>query len=220
MSEESISPAMNPWWGIWVQPRQTIRYLAETDPRMHFWVLVVFYGIISAVESGITASLGDIFSPREVAAFILLAGPLSGVIGVYLTGGLLALVGKIFGGQAENQQIRMVLAWATLPLNMLIILGLLPLLAMVGGQVFSSTDPFMRQFLFGSGPRVNFLANGLMTWKLLVDVAGLIYYLTVAIVGFAEVQNFSIWKSVGTFFVVLGGILLSLMCLATIGLAA
>ena len=49
MNQPISSPEFNPWWRIWIQPRQTIRYLINTDPKMHFWALAVVYGIIRAV---------------------------------------------------------------------------------------------------------------------------------------------------------------------------
>ena len=219
MSEGFASPVINPWWRIWIQPRQTIRYLIDTDPKMHFWVLVVFYGIIRAVTMGMAAQLGDIFSPSQVAAFILIAGPLSGVIGVYFTASLLELVGRLFGGQAESQHVRTVLAWATVPMSVLVILGLLPLLAMFGSSVFGSSDSQMQQFLYGSGYASEFLGGGLLSWRTGMEILGSFYYLVVAVVGLAEVQNFSVWKAIGTVFVVIGGLLLGLMCLATLSLA-
>ena len=216
MNQQMPSFAINPWWRIWVQPRQTIRYLIETDPKMHFWVLVVFYGTIRAVALGMQAQLGDVFAPSQVAAFILIAGPLSGVIGVYFTAGLLELVSRVFGGHAESQHIRTVLAWATIPMTVLVILGMSPLLAMFGSSVFTSTDPHMQQILFGRGFASEFLGRGLLTWEAGMEILGSLYYLVIIVVGLAEVQNFSIWKAAGTVFVVIGGLLLSLMCLATL----
>jgi hypothetical protein len=220
MNESIVSPTINPWWRIWVQPRQTIRYLIDTDPKMHFWVLVVFYGIIRAVAMGMQAGLGDIFSPSQVATFILIGGPLSGVIGVFLTGSLLEVVSRIFGGRAEGQHIRTVLAWATIPMSVLVILGILPLLALFGSSVFASAEPQMQQFLHGRGFASEFLGGGLLTWRAGMEIIGSLYYLVITVVGLAEIQQFGIWKAAGTVFVVIGGLLLGLMCIATIGLAA
>lgn len=220
MSEGYVSPSINPWWRIWLQPRQTIRYLIDTDPKMHFWVLVIFYGLIRAAALGMQAKLGDLFSPPQVASFILIAGPLSGVIGVYFTGSLLELVSRIFGGQAEGQHIRTVLAWASIPMTVLVILGMLPLLAMFGSSVFTSTDPHMQQLLHGRGYAAEFLGRGMLTWQAGMEIIGSLYYLVIVVVGLAEVQDFNVWKSAGTVFVVLGSLLLGLMCLATLSLGS
>jgi len=180
MSEGYADQAIDPWWRIWVQPRQTIRYLIETDPKMHFWVLVTFYGILRAVTLGMQARLGEMFTPFQMAAFIMIAGPLSGVIGVFFTASLLELVGRVFGGVAESQHVRTVLAWATIPMNVLVILGLLPLLAQIGSGVFGGAGFQTRQFLPGSG---------LLSWRAVMEVLGSFYYLVILVVGLAEVDN-------------------------------
>ena len=218
MSEEFVSEEINPWWYIWVQPRQTIRYLVDTDPKMHFWVLVIFYGLIRAVSTGIQASLGDIFSPRQVAGFILIAGPLAGVIGVYFTASLLELASRLLGGQAEGQHIRTVLAWATLPMVVLVIVGMLPSLAMFGSSVFIQPAARIQQLFFSQGNGSDLLTRGLLGWSVGLDFVGSIYFLVVTVIGLAEVQNFSFWKATGTVLLVFGGLFLSVICLASFGL--
>ncbi len=220
MSEEFASADINPWWGIWVQPRQTIRYLVDTDPKMYFWLLVVFYGIIRAIAMGVEAGLGEIFTPSQIAAFILFAGPVSGVIGVFLTGSLLELVGKLFGGRAEGQHVRTVLAWATIPMGVLVIVGILPLFALFGSNVFAGSGMQAQQTIAGSGSDFAFLDSGLLTWRTGMEIAGSLYYLVIAVAGLAEVHDFSVWKAAGTVFVVIGGLLLGLMLLATFSLGS
>lgn len=218
MNEEFAAAEINPWWQIWLQPRQTIRHLVDTDPKLHFWVLVIFYGLIRAVLTGIQTSLGDVFSPRQIAGFILIAGPLAGVIGVYFTASLLELVSRLFGGRAEGQSIRTVLAWATLPMVVLAIVGILPSLVMFGSSVF--TEPGVRiQQLFLSGNQPDdLLKRGLLGWSVGLEILGSMYFLVVTVIGLAEVQNFSFWKAAGTVFLVLGGLFLSVICLASYGL--
>ena len=218
MNEEFVSAEINPWWYIWVRPRQTIRYLVDTDPKMHFWVLVIFYGLIRAVSTGIQASLGDIFSPRQIAGFIMIAGPLAGLIGVYFTASLLELVSRLLGGQADGQHIRTVLAWATLPMVVLVIVGMLPSLAMFGSSVFSQPAVRLQQLFFSQGNASDLLTRGLLGWSVGMDLVGSIYFLVVTVIGLAEVQKFSFWKAAGTVLLVFGGLFLSVICLASFGL--
>jgi len=218
MNSEIPSLAFNPWWRIWIQPRQTIRYLIETDPKMHFWVLVFFYGIIRAIDLGMQAQLGESFTPSQVAMFILVAGPLSGILGIYFTGALLELVSRLLGGQAEGQHIRMVLAWATIPMVVLVILGFLPLVVMFGANVFGGADPQIQPLFFGRGGTAEFLGMDLLDWQVSMELLGSLYYLVLVVIGLSEVQGFSLWKAAGTVFVVIGGLLLSLLCVTTISL--
>ncbi len=216
MTESSPVSIINPWWRIWMQPRETIRHLVATDPKMHFWILAVFYGVIRAASWSLQVTLGDYFSPSGVAVFILLGGAVAGIIGIYLTAWLLELVGKVFGGPANGQHIRTVLAWAAIPMNVLVFVGFLPLLALFGSGAFTSTDPQARYFLYGQAAG-GFLGSGLIAWRTILDMVGSLYYLVIAVIGFAEVQKFGFWKAAGTFFIVMGGLLLGAFLLALLG---
>jgi len=218
MNEEMTTAEINPWWRIWVQPRQTIRHLIDTDPKMHFWVLVIFYGLIRAISLGIQTSLGDIYTPRQIAAFILLAGPLAGLIGVYFTASLLELSSRLFGGKAESQHIRTVLAWATVPMVVLVIMGILPSLALFGSGVFITPSPRVGQLIQSQGSGADLISSGLMTWSMVLELIGSFYFIVVTVIGLAEVQNFSLWKAAGTVVLVFGGLFLAIICMATFGM--
>ena len=217
MREPASASIINPWWRIWMQPRQTIRYLVETDPKMHFWILAIFYGVIRAFSWALQIAMGDYFSPSGVAAFILFGGTIAGIIGIYLTAWLLELVGNLFGGLASGEQIRAVLAWAAIPMNVLVVVGFLPMLVLFGSRVFTTTDPQVQYFLNSKAGTAGFLGSGLVTWQASLDLIGSIYYLVIALLGFAEVQKFGLWKAAGTFFIVMGGLLLVALALGMLG---
>lgn len=214
MTEPLESPALNPWWGIWVQPRQTIRMIIATDPKMDFWVLVAFYGLMRAVSWGVQVGLGNMFSPPGVAGFILIVGPIAGVIGVYLTGAVLGLVGRLMGGKAAPQEIRTVLAWGALPMSVLGLLALLPYIFMLGPLIFSSADPLVEQIMMGQGVSSGFQGDGLSVWRTILELTGSFYYIWIVVVGYAEVQKIGLAKSIGIFFIVMGGLVLLGLCLA------
>lgn len=221
MSEQQVeTPTPNPWWGIWVQPRKTIRRIIETDPKMNFWVLVVFYGVIRAISWGIQTGVGDYYSPAEVAGFILFGGPLIGITGVYLTGALLRMVGRLLGGAADGQHVRTVLAWAAVPMNVLVIMALFPFLMMFGQRVFSVQDPQVQRVMFGGGSIAGILGGGLTLWRMMLEIAGSFYYIAIVIIGISEVEKFGVWKSTGIIFIVVGGLLLFSLCLALAGTIA
>ena len=214
MNESVESPELNPWWGIWVQPRQTLRQIIDTDPKMHFWVLVTFYGLMRAVSWGVQVGLGNMFSPAGVAGFILIIGPIAGIVGVYLTGALLGLVGRPMGGKGTPQQIRMVLAWAAMPMSVLALLALLPYIFMLGPLIFSTADPLVEQILQGQGVTSGFQGDGLSMWRTILELTGAFYYIWIVVVGYSEVQKIGVVKSIGIFFIVMGGLVLLGLCLA------
>jgi hypothetical protein len=217
MNEPVESPALNPWWGIWVQPRQTLRTIVDTDPKMHFWVLVAFYGLMRAVSWGVQIGLGNIFSPAGVAGFILIMGPIAGIFGVYLTGALLGLLGRSMGGKATPQQIRTVLAWGAMPMSVLALLALLPYVFMLGPLIFSTADPLVAQIMQGQGIPSRIQGDGLSVWRTILELTGSFYYIWIVVVGYAEVQKIHVVKSIGIFFIVMGGLVLLGLCFALIG---
>lgn len=209
------SQNFDPWWRIWFQPRRTFAYLIAVDPKMHFWLLASFYGIAAAVSWAINSAMGDFFTPAEVALFILFGGAASGIFGVFFSGSLLRLVGRVFGGIAESQHVRTVLVWAAVPLNVLTMLSLFPLIGMFGSDVFSSTNPRLQQMLLGQELAADLVGMGLFLWRSALELVGALYYIVLVIIGFAEVEKLSIWKSIGVFVIVYGGLLLMLfLCMA------
>ena len=205
---------LNPWWRIWVQPRQTIAYLAATDPKMHFWLLACFYGVVNASSIAITYSIGDQLSAPEVGMFILASGTISGILGIFFTASLLKLAGGLLGGVAESQHIRMVLVWAAIPLNVLTMLSLIPLIGMFGSDVFTSTNPRLQNMLFGQELAADIASMGIFLWRNALGLVGSLYYIIIVIIGIAEVERFNIWKSIGIFVIVFGGTMLILfLCL-------
>lgn len=206
----------DPWWRIWFQPRRTFAYLMAVDPKMHFWLLAAFYGITAAVSWGIDTAMGDYLSPSEVTLFIVFGGATSGIIGIFFTGSLLRLVGRIFGGKAESQHVRAVLVWAAVPMNVLTMLSLFPLMGMFGSDVFTSTTPRLQHILMGQELTADLVGMGLFLWRSALELVGALYYIVLVIIGFSEVEKINIWKSLGVFVIVYGGLLLLMgLCLAS-----
>lgn len=218
-------PALNPWWGVWVQPRLTIRQILKEDPKQHFWVLVVFYGIIRGVTYCIQVALGDHLSPAGVGMFILAVGPIVGILGVYFSAALLGLLGRLVGGKPDSQAVRAVLAWASMPMSVLVVISLFPFIMMFGQDVFSTSNPVVQRVMFGTGAGGgtaidNFLGNGLMMWRVMLELIGNGYYIVIAIVGLAEAQGLRLWRAAGVFFIVMGGLLLLALSFAVAGAVA
>lgn len=217
MRNRLIEEELNPWWTIWVYPRLTIRQVIDTNPRMHFWVLALFFGIVWTAMLGTQVGLGDYFSPAGVAGFILFFGILLGIGGVYVLSILLGRLARSLGGQAEGQHIRAVLVWAGMPMCVLFALGLFPFILLFGQRTFSAADPVMHRIMFYQGSLVDMLDGGLLIWKVIMDATAVLYFLFISVVGFAEVQRFSILKSIGILFMVLGGLLLVSLVLTMVG---
>ncbi len=220
MSEEIVGKSLNPWWRIWVQPRKTIREIIDTDPKQNFLALVLFYGFIRMIAAAVSGSLGDTFTPQEIAILILIGGPLAGYISIYLTAWLLEMIGKMLGGQATGEHLRSLLAWASIPMSVMSFIGLVPMFAMFGNKVFTLSDPGPQAILSGSGFAASFLGTGLVAWQSVFNLIGSIYYFVIVVIGLSETQQFSMWKAFGSFAFVSSSILMFALLLALLVSAA
>ncbi|MBN1561202.1 YIP1 family protein [candidate division KSB1 bacterium] len=191
MQDESTT--FNPWKSIWLDSRATIRHIIETDPNRSLVLLIVFGGLANALNYAANFGLGDMMSFNQVLALCLIAGPLSGFINVYIWSWLLGISAKLFGGAATQRDMRRAVAWSWAPL-----VYLLPLWGvkyiLFRQEIFKSERPFIEAHSFlrslhGLFDTVDFFI-ALLTIFILFNTV-------------AEVNGFSIWKSVGTIGVVL-----------------
>lgn len=99
------------WWSIWFQPKETLSRLLEAVPVPGVLTLAMISGI--AHTMGIQ-TLG-FFSPM-LFVLAVLWGMVAGVIGLYAAAWLLRVTGRWLGGQATPEAMRVVMAWAGVPM--------------------------------------------------------------------------------------------------------
>ena len=100
---------INPWVGMLAQPRETMRFILDTDPR-HLTHSLAFVGgaVAQVLVSAISYGGGSI-----VGAALL--GGVSGLITLYTSGFLLTQVGRLLGGRGSGADVRAALAWSKVP---------------------------------------------------------------------------------------------------------
>lgn len=89
---------INPFTGIWLRTRETIRYVIEEKTTGYVLLLIVLAGIVNA--------LIGVFDPQASGSMPLWAvfligcvfGPIAGIVGVAILSGIYLVVGKIFKG--------------------------------------------------------------------------------------------------------------------------
>lgn len=170
---------------MWTEPRATIRRIVAVDPG--FWVhrITALTGLVFAI--GFWNSLQDMgalggevwAAPSPTAALItavLLWPPLM-IVALYFTAWLIRITGAwLLDGQADSRAIRTALAWAYIPLLVLLPLAVLaPVLARATGGSSLATTLLVIFGLFYLGATI---------WSLVIQCQGV-----------AEVQGFrSAWK--------------------------
>lgn len=200
MTSEQPEVFNNPWWGIWFKPRETIRWIVENDPKLHFWILVISYGIIRAFDQAIVQSWGLVLPPEAVPDaiifMILIIGPIAGWVMVYIFSFFLQMTGRWFKGQATLLEIRTAYIWSTVPYVVAMSLVVIPLFGVLGFEVFNDLLAQLEIFIGGENVSEATWNSAFLFFISGMGLFGLVLRLRVFLVGFAEVQKFSMGRAV------------------------
>lgn len=181
---------LDPWLSMWTRPRATVRQLVETRPEHAVLGLAALGGVTQALDRASSRNLGDELGLGAIFLSAAVAGPIGGIITLYLFGWLLSIAGRWLGGDAAPCHVRTAMAWGNLP-NVTGLLLWLPALALIGQEMFTSstpqldTQPLLALFLLPVG----------LAW-----VALAIWSLVLFLQGLGEVHGFSAWRALGSMF--------------------
>jgi Yip1 domain len=184
--EQSLDES--PLISIWDAPRATIRQIVDRDPRR--WVNSLFFaaGVIATLN-GFTAAAEFFPVPIPLAGVPILCA-MTGIVAIpvrHLGAWYKRLIGRLLGGQATQREVVAVAAWATVPT--IVGHGALWIVrfALYGTEVLLPEHPTIDA------------SSGLV--QLSFGLAATLFSLWsgyVSIVGFAEVNRFSVARSVAT----------------------
>ena len=185
--------SLHPWSTIWRDPRGTIRQLVELNPKHSLIILAVFGGLGNAFSYASNFGLGAAMDTREVLALCLLIGPPSGFLSIYLWSWLLSYASRFLGGIAARQELRTAVAWSWAP-----VVYLLPLwgvkFILFRHELFQTEKPFIE---------AHQILSGLYGLFGVVDFFVTLISFFILFNAIAEVNGFSIWRSVGAFAIVM-----------------
>jgi hypothetical protein len=177
---------VNPWKGMWTNPKKTIRAVVTHDPRYRFITLCIVNGLPAMLQVAQNMSLGFSYSLVGIVLGSIFLSLFAGMIGITVASGILYLTGRWIGGMGSFLQIRCAVSWSNLT-NIVSILTWAVLIAMFDKALF--TDLFetasftQKESLILMGV---FLTQTTMSvWSLVLLVQSL-----------SEVQGFSSWKSI------------------------
>jgi len=182
-------PAESPFVTIWESPRETIRRVVATDPRR--WVNALFFasGFVGALSNlptaleerlEITVPLGFVFAFAVVIGLVTIG---TGILNAWYK----RWVGSLLGGDAARKAVVAVSAYASIPSTVGYSLVLAIQMALYGFEPFLPTHPALDA------------APPLLTLTLWLGLGlSSLWSVCVSIVGFAEVNGFSIARSIAT----------------------
>lgn len=181
-------PKFNPWLEIWYRPRTTIRQIVQFDVRRGVFLLAILAGYSHYLQRASFQALGDSQSFMAVIGSGVIQGVVGGIISLAVSTFGVSLIAKRLGGEAETDATMAALAWGQAPV--IFTLGLWVLrIAIYQDDVFRSRIMIIEEY-----PSLSLLFIPLMVAGILIVLGQ--FTLTVLIL--AEVNRFSVWRSVGT----------------------
>ena len=186
----------SPWFTMWIRPRATIRRLIDIDGDPRILLLAGLAGIADVLSTASLRSQGDKISLAAILGIAVIAGPIKGIIQLYIGGFLLGLTGRWIGGKANSETIRATLAWCSVPIVWSLLL-LPPELALFGKENFTSATP---------GIDASTALTLAMIGFGLVEATVGIWCVVIFVKCLSEVQGFSSWRAVAN--IILSGLVI------------
>lgn len=181
----------NPWLSIWTSPKETIASVVAENPNRSLWALAFIYGFSSLMNLCQSMVLGKMLGVWGILLLTVIFAVIYGYISFSIWSWFVLWVGKLFKGQGTFKTVRASYAWSCVPLILNIPLWLL-MVGVFGHQLFLNL------------PEAHALGGGLVFILFLVLIAKVIlaiWSLVIYINALAEVQKFSILRSIGNIIV-------------------
>jgi hypothetical protein len=177
------SETLKPWLTLWFQPRRTFLYLSGHYNEKWNLVWAALFGFGRALDQAASSSQGDVLPAELIFMIALISGPLGGIAVLYVVSVYFRWISGWFGGKASHEAVRSVFAWSLLP-SAVTLACTVPFLIYFGQNWFINPQPI-------STP---------LAWSLIMLLSGIgaimtLWTLILIVIGLAEVNQFSIWKS-------------------------
>lgn len=177
--------SVNPWIGMWVRPRETIRAIIQFNPGYFYPFLCLIYGFPMLLQIAQNFSLGDRYPLAGIVIVALLLAGIVGALMINISTALFYWTGKWIGGTGSYQTIRSAVAWANVP-NLVNILIWIVNIGVFGGRIFQHN--FVETPFAGSELGVIFLTS-------VVQIIVAVWSFIIILKALGEVQGFSAWKA-------------------------
>ena len=180
---------------IWFRPRETIQAFTHMQSEKLIGTLAVLYGIMRALEQFSEKSLGDNSSLLSIILMAAILGPIVGILNLYVFAALMSWTGKWFGGKASSGNMRTVLAFSWSPYIVGVFLLLLIEFSVQGAEVFSSSSQRLYTLLQNDFIPTDIMVAIYLFSVILFGLAAQIYRLVLLVIGYSQVQGFTVWRS-------------------------
>jgi hypothetical protein len=125
---------------IWTRPRQVISYLVEYEPSKYIIALLILRGISETFIRAMDKQSMGSFGLTAIIFLAVFVGPLGGLLSSFIGAALLSVSGRWLDGRADSEQIRLVIAWASVPI--ILLLAVLPIeMILFGANLSLKNNP-------------------------------------------------------------------------------
>ena len=173
---------------ILYSPRRTFRQIVDSNPTYGVIPLALLLGTSWILGQLSSRNVGDSLPLTSILVIAGLGGPLTGVILVYVFGGMITWVGARMGGTATPNLIRAAYTWGWVP-NLWVLPLWLPKLLLFREELFTSATPRLEASLL-----LSLVFLGITLVELVAGGWGFIVLLK----AIGEAHAFSIWRALFT----------------------
>ncbi len=177
--------SVNPWIGMWVRPRETIRAILSYNKSYLIVILYWLYGFPLILQFAQNMSLGDRLSVGAILGIAALGAIVLGFIGMNVGAALFTWTGRWIGGVGSFQDVRTAVAWSSVT-NVVAIAIWLVQLAMFGNKIFSLS--FFSIPLVGMELTVTYLCS-------IISIVMMVWGIVILLKAVGEAHQFSAWKA-------------------------
>lgn len=177
---------MNPWLSILTQPRATISSITAENPKRGLWILAWIYGFLSLLNCFQTLTLGHSLSLFSILLLAVVFAPIWGIIVFGIWSWVVYCIGKLLKGQATFSYVLSAYAWSCVPLILSMALWIVLLFAF-GSSLFQNFPESLPM----QGGQI-FILFAVLVTKVIVAIWSLVIFIN----ALAEVQGFSIARSI------------------------
>jgi hypothetical protein len=178
---------VNPWIGMWLRPRETIRAVMNYNPKFRFVLLSIFYGLPMAYNMAQNYSLGDRLPLWAIVLGGLLLSGFMGALAITIGAALFTWTGRWIGGKGNFDKVRCALAWSSGVPNTVVVAIWAILIAIFGSQAFSR--------MFAETVFVGYQA-GVVFLVFLIESIVWVWGFVMLFKSLGEAHGFSSWKAV------------------------
>ena len=187
-------------------PRAGFSYLVESGYNKHVFLILILMGISVMFSNAMTRNIGDTFGPFGYKIYIIILGPIFGIVWAYLLSWLISVTGKWMKGHAKTKDIVSVFSIACIPNCLMLIIHLLFL-------IIFGTSIFHKSFNV-----LNYSTISIIIYYVSISLTliTLTLYIYLFVIGISVLQGFSVIKSILNIFFAAFLFVLPIMILTTI----